>query len=152
MLAMSTICGWIVTNNACRGVQGAHAEVAELRRAVDHDNVEFLLDLADRRADAAEKQLFAAVRSIQHRSRRMMLELHQFEIPGHQRHAFEIGGPRNLAHRAAIGVVAQSAIECLVLADVKLRLMAEHAGKRGLRIEIDRQYAEAFERKELRKV
>jgi len=78
-----------------------------------------------------------------------MLELHQFEIAGDERNAREISWPDDFPHRPARIVVTDCAIQRLALANVELRLVAKHGGKRSLRIEVNRKNPIAFERQKL---
>ncbi|GCC42249.1 hypothetical protein chiPu_0026331 [Chiloscyllium punctatum] len=65
------------------GVERSHGEVAKLRRTVDYDDVVIVGDLVDRRRQATKEKVMAALATLDHGSRRVVLELHQFEIARH---------------------------------------------------------------------
>ncbi len=75
-----------------------------------------------------------------------MLELHQFEIARHEVQALDVGLADEIAERPARIVVAERAVERLVGLHVELGQRAKEGGKRGLRIEIDREHAVAAQR------
>ena len=68
--------------NASRRRQGGHRQEAELRRAVDHDDVVMFINLRQRFLHAEKEQTGVAPSE---RTRRFMLELHQFEVAWNER-------------------------------------------------------------------
>ena len=58
------------------GVQRTHGQVAKLGWAIDHDHIVIFGNLIDCIRHTAEEQVSASYGSIEHGTRRVMLELH----------------------------------------------------------------------------
>ena len=84
-----------------------------------------------------------------HCTRRVVLELHEFEVSWNQANSVEICRPDNVTHRPTLIVVSDGTVDRFVLPDIEFRLIAEHGGERGLRIEIDCKHAKARQREVL---
>ena len=109
---------------AGRRADRAERQEAELRRAVDDDDVVGGVDFGDRLGNAREEEV-AALPSFREDLRRVVLELVKLEISGDEIEAGEVGRPDDLGERPALVVVADRAVECLVFLDVEFRLIAE---------------------------
>ncbi len=125
-----------------RGAQGTHREEAELRRAVENDEVVVGFDFGQFLRDAREEHL---TRTSREHSRRVMLELHQIEVARDQVEVGEVRLPDDLSHRLGVfvpnGVVERPAVE-----QIELGLETMEGGERRLRVEVDREDAVAIER------
>ncbi len=101
------------------------------------NHVEVAVDLPYCSGDTTEEKFMPPRLTLDHRSGGMVLEFHQLEVAWDQAQSVKIRLAYDLPHGPSGVVVADCAIEGLVLGDVELGLEAEHRGKRRLRIEID---------------
>ena len=113
-----------------------------------HDHVVAVGDRSEGLVHTGEEHLASAVATHQ-RPRRLVLELHKFEIAGHQIEVGEVSLADDVGQAPALVVVADGTVESLVLADVELRLKAVHGRQAGLRIEVDREHPVAAKRQVL---
>src|ERR1700761_6613252 len=58
----------------------------------------------------------------------------------------EIRLPHDIAHRPSLVIVSDGSIYRFILPDVEFGLIAEHRGKRRLRVEVDREDSQTCER------
>ena len=119
------------------GADRTERQETELRRAIDDHDVVVRVDFRDRFGDAGEEEV-SALSSLGEDLWSVVLELVQFQIPGNEIEASEVGWADDLGERPALVVVPDRAIQSLVLLDVELRLIAKERGHACLRIEIYR--------------
>ena len=134
-----------------RSAERGQSQEAKLRRTVDHHDVVCVTHLRERFSDSRKKEgAFAAPR---HQFLwRFVLEFHEFELAGDDMQICDVCRADDLRHFPTARVVADCAVNRLVLADIKFWLMAKKGRKTGLRIEIDRQHAISAKRQILRQM
>ncbi len=123
--------------------KSGEGEVAELRRAIDHDDVVSALDRFECLRDAVEEQRLAWS-SLAECPGRFVLELHEFEVGRDEIESGEVRRANNRFERTPFGIVTHCAVQRLVLANLKLRLHAEESRHASLRVEVECQDAVAL--------
>ena len=93
-------------------------------RAIDHHDIIGIADLGQRFANSGEKHRVVALTRHQ-RFGRLVLELHEFELPRNDVQVRNVGASHDLRHFAAVGIIADGAVNRLVLADIKFGLVSE---------------------------
>src|SRR5215813_1086944 len=107
-------------------VQCPHCEIAELRWAIDDDDVVVIAHLVNRACQPPEEEIVPALASLDHGSGCVVLKLHKFEVTWNQANAIEIRRSNNLAHWATLIVIPDGAVDRFVLPDVEFGLIAKH--------------------------
>ena len=108
------------------GIQGAHGEKAELRRAINYNHVVVCVDFTYCSCHTSEEKLLGPTAAFHHKPWRLMLEFHEFEIPGYNTDTCEVGRTYNITHWDAFIVVPNSTVKRCILADIELWLQTKH--------------------------
>ncbi|MPM24514.1 hypothetical protein SDC9_70997 [bioreactor metagenome] len=128
--------------------KGRHGQEAQLRRAVDHDDIVVTFDAVEGVSDSREESAGAATLD---RGRGLVLELHELEIARNEIQATDVGLPDDLGNRNRV-VIPDCVVQRPAFHEVQFRLDPMQGGQRRLRIQINGQHTITLERESLRKV
>jgi hypothetical protein len=87
-----------------------------LRWAIDYDDIIVLLDLSQSVRNALEEQTALLPPRLRERSRRLVLELHQFEIARDKVNAVKIRRPDYLSQRSLGPYITNSPVDGIAIA------------------------------------
>ena len=151
MLATSSIWLLIVMIMPEAAQSALEREEAELRWAVDDDDIVIMLDGRDGKRHAGKKEPVDVFLVGQH-SGRVVLELHEFEIAWHEVQPGEVCLAYDRAQGLLLVVIADRAVKGLIFRLVEFRLNAEERGHARLGVKVDGKDAVALQHEILRKV